>query len=221
MLLHGTGALNVDACRVAGENPSVARRGYAPSGTPGEYGHTITDRTTPERFAEQRPGEALGRWPANLVHDGSDEVLEAFAQFGERQTHGTRGGTVRAPGYGSTAAGSPIGAIESETGSAARFFFSAKADADDRCDSKHPTVKPIALMRWLVRLVTPPGGTVLDPFAGSGTTGAACMREGFDAILIEREAEYVADIKRRLDRMQGLDSPLFQSLSSDQQEALL
>jgi DNA modification methylase len=76
-----------------------------------------------------------------------------------------------------------------------RFWYGGKAGADDRLASKHPTVKPVALMRWLVRLITPPGGTILDPFAGTGTTGAAAIREGFDAVLIEREPEYVADIR--------------------------
>jgi site-specific DNA-methyltransferase (adenine-specific) len=85
-----------------------------------------------------------------------------------------------------------------DSGSAARFFYTAKADADDRLGSKHPTVKPIDLMQWLCRLVTPKGGTVLDPFAGTGTTGEAAFREGFNAILIEREAEYQADIRRRM-----------------------
>ena len=94
-------------------------------------------------------------------------------------------------------------------GSACRAFYSAKADKGDRLSSKHPTVKPIDLMAYLCRLVTPPGGTVLDPFAGSGSTGMACMREGFDAILIEREAEYVADIKRRIAHVSGEDTPLF------------
>lgn len=85
-----------------------------------------------------------------------------------------------------------------DEGSAARFFYSAKASKADRAGSKHPTVKPIALMQWLARLVTPPGGVVLDPFAGSGTTGAAALAEGFKVVLCEREDEYVADIRRRL-----------------------
>jgi len=67
-----------------------------------------------------------------------------------------------------------------------------------RAGSKHPTVKPINLIRWLARLVTPPNGLILDPFAGSGTTGAAAHLEGFRAVLVEREAEYFADIERRL-----------------------
>jgi hypothetical protein len=85
-----------------------------------------------------------------------------------------------------------------DSGSAARFFYTAKADADDRLGSKHPTVKPVDLMQWLCRLVTPKGGTVLDPFAGTGTTGEAAFREGFNAVLIEREEEYQADIRRRM-----------------------
>ncbi len=81
-----------------------------------------------------------------------------------------------------------------------------------RLGTKHPTVKPIGLMRWLVRLVTPPGGTCLDPFAGSGTTGMACLAEGFDCILIELEAEYIADIRRRIAHVSGADTPLFEGI---------
>lgn len=82
--------------------------------------------------------------------------------------------------------------------SAARFFYSAKADANDRLGSKHPTVKPVDLMRWLVRLVCPKGGTVLDPFAGTGTTGEAAYWEGCNAILCEREEQFQKDIARRM-----------------------
>jgi hypothetical protein len=82
-----------------------------------------------------------------------------------------------------------------------RLFYSSKANSDDRIGSKHPTVKPVDLMRWLVRLVCPPGGVVLDPFAGTGTTGEAALLEGFRAVLIEREAEYRADIARRMEHV--------------------
>jgi DNA modification methylase len=85
-----------------------------------------------------------------------------------------------------------------DSGSAARFFYSAKADKQDRIGSKHPTVKPVDLMSWVCRLITPPGGVVLDPFAGSGSTGEAAWREGFTCHLIEREEEYQADIAERL-----------------------
>ncbi len=138
-----------------------------------------------------------GRWPADVAHDGSAEVMEAFAAFGTL-TSGKPIGTRKAlHHFGTQESGTPLTGF-GDSGSAARFFYAAKASKADRAGSKHPTVKPIALMRWLVRLVTPPGGLVLDPFAGSGTTGAAALAEGRRTILIEREAEYFADIKRRL-----------------------
>lgn len=96
-----------------------------------------------------------------------------------------------------------------DAGSAARFFYCSKADKDDRLKSKHPTVKPIDLMSYLIRLVTRPGGTVLDPFSGSGSTGMACMREGMNCILIEREEEYFTDILHRVSHVRGEDTPLF------------
>jgi site-specific DNA-methyltransferase (adenine-specific) len=139
-----------------------------------------------------------GRWPANVIHDGSDEVVGAFPQTQSGSWNGQK------TGRGSKHSGN-WGKKDidfhwkGDAGSAARFFYSAKADANDRLNSKHPTVKPVDLMRWLVRLVTPKGGLVLDPFAGTGTTGAAAFYEGFRAVLIEREAEYVADITRRMD----------------------
>lgn len=104
----------------------------------------------------------------------------------------------------SSAASEPNGRSEPR-----RLFYNSKADAADRLGSKHPTVKPVDLMRWLVRLVTPPGGRVLDPFAGSGTTGMACLAEGFDAVLIEREEQYYRDIRRRIAHVSGQDAPLF------------
>jgi site-specific DNA-methyltransferase (adenine-specific) len=108
-----------------------------------------------------------------------------------------------------------------DSGSAARFFYCAKADKDDRLKSKHPTVKPIDLMAYLVRLVTPPGGTVLDPFAGSGATGMACMREGFRYILIEREREYFEDILNRVSHVRGEDTPLFAPLAAKAEQLSL
>ena len=90
-----------------------------------------------------------------------------------------------------------------DTGTAARFFYCAKADAEDRWGSRHPTVKPVELLKWLVPLVTPKGGTVLDPFAGSGTAGIAAMATGRRAILIESEPAYCADIRERLAHYEG------------------
>ncbi len=79
------------------------------------------------------------------------------------------------------------------------MFYCAKASKKDRAGSKHPTVKPVALMRWLVRMVTPPGGTVLDPFAGTGTTGEAAVLEGMKAVLLEADETYYADLVKRME----------------------
>lgn len=185
VLRHGCGGLNIDACRVGEEvrvnNPGSTRPRNS-------MGNGWRD--------DARPTIAIGRWPANVAHDGSDEVLAEFAKYGEsKSTQGKPRKGKPGDGWGMAY----TGAEYSDTGTPARFFYKAKAGNADRAGSKHPTVKPVALMTWLCSLVTPPGGTVLDPFAGSGTTGAACKSLGFDAVLIEREAEYVDDIKRRLD----------------------
>ncbi len=168
VLEHGTGALNIDGCRVGCEpSPSVKRReSAAPGASVGATGWETPAR--PACYNEQRPGEQLGRWPANLIHDGSDEVVGLFPQ-------------------------------STSTGSAARFFYTAKASRDDRNNgNNHPTVKPTDLMRYLCRLVTPPGGLVLDPFMGSGSTGKAAMLEGFGFVGIERDPEYHAIAERRI-----------------------
>lgn len=196
----GTGALNIDGCRV-GQGAGGGRDGEASAG------RRYTDRGASNFAAKPGPrgGDARGRWPANLVHDGSDEVVAAFpAAPGQLPPvgpqHGPRDSVNCYGDYGPRGDFAP----RPEAGTAARFFYSAKATKADRAGSKHPTVKPIALMAWLCRLLTPAGGTVLDPFAGSGTTGAAALGEGFDCVLVEREADYFADIERRFGAF-GLD----------------
>jgi DNA modification methylase len=140
------------------------------------------------------------RWPANLIHDGSDEVVRLFPETtsgGDPKpgTPRTQASTYSKP----TISESPAYGINS--GSAARFFYTAKASRDDRSDgNNHPTVKPTDLMRYLCRLVTPPSGTVLDPFMGSGSTGKAAMLEGFEFIGIEREPQYFAIAEQRITR---------------------
>jgi site-specific DNA-methyltransferase (adenine-specific) len=227
VLAHGTGALNVDGCRVEGAPPSVPQPVF----------NSPTGRTYGMKTGEGRNGEmsqAAGRWPANLIHDGSEEVVGLFPETkggqpmnrmhtdpGRHVASGaSRGGIYMHTGFG-------------DSGSAARFFYCAKAskrDRDEGCDglalvthqsgmggampvdddgnardrfkaqsrNHHPTVKPTALMQYLCRLVTPPGGTVLDPFAGSGSTGKAAALEGFRFIGIEREAEYVEIARARI-----------------------
>lgn len=159
VLAWGTGAINVDGCRV-GTNGGTAK-GSKPQGDgKGIYGAGLHGACEINQLD-------AGRWPANLIHDGSDEVV---ALAGEQ----------------------------------ARFFYCAKASKSDRgADNAHPTVKPTDLMRYLCRLVTPPGGTVLDPFMGSGSTGKAAVLEGLSFIGIEREAEYVEIAKARIAAIQA------------------
>jgi hypothetical protein len=153
--------------------------------------------------------EPSGRWPANVVLDESQaEALDeqsGEASFNPAGKFGTQKVDSRA--QGSTNIG-PRGEGDGifgygDRGGASRFFYVAKADATERPrvnGTAHPTVKPLSLMRWLVRLVTPPGGTVLEPFAGSGTTVEACIVEGFDCIAIEKGEEYLPLIMQRIHR---------------------
>lgn len=198
VLAYGTGAINIDGCRVESDGGSTAR-GDEPSAA-----SRYADRGSTNFAATPGPrgGSDKGRWPANIVHDGSPEVVAAFPETGpSAQSKNTP--TEYVPNgknsvYGKGMGGGFHPGFADSSGSAARFFYSAKADAHDRIGSKHPTVKPVDLMQWLCRLVTPPGGVVLDPFAGSGTTGEAAWREGFRAILVEREETFCEDIRRRL-----------------------
>jgi len=202
--------LNVDGCRVpidADADASQLRtmqRGQRIDDTNGQtWGLSKLAADEPQVV---RPD---GRWPANLIHDGSDEVLALFPESDGCQPHAVNSRNEQYDGWGTITNkhGETIG--YEGAGSAARFFYTAKADKQDRLGSKHPTVKPVDLMRYLVRLITPPGGRVLDPFAGSGTTGMAALAEGFDCTLIEREAEAVADCRRRVAHVRGDDTPLF------------
>jgi DNA modification methylase len=194
VLAHGTGGINVDGCRVG-----IADWGSRPPRTP----NAILGGGNGKNLSASEAPDGLGRWPANLIHDGSDEVVALFPQT----TGGSSGPRVatreRNKGWCNSSPGDGVAAIDNygDTGSAARFFYTAKASRDDRSDGNtHPTVKPTDLMRYLCRLVTPPGGVVLDPFMGSGSTGKAAMLEGFEFIGIEREAAYHAIAERRIGR---------------------
>lgn len=186
VLKWGTGALNIDGSRVACDDKAPF-----PVGAESIDGVIATGLHSKPRCGDTSKN---GRWPANLIHDGSDEVVAAFPDSvscnspSEARPIGSILGGARSQGA----------IYPGERGSAARFFYSAKADADDRLGSKHPTIKPLDLMQYLIRLVTPRGGVVLDPFSGSGTTGEAAWREGMRAVLIEREVEYQVDIRRRM-----------------------
>ena len=151
VLAHGTGAINIDGCRIGDGDD---RTNGGPTGARIDAGEGYGGGWSDAESGRARPSG--GRWPANLIHDGSDEPATLL-------------------------------------GDAARFFYCAKASKSDRgAENTHPTVKPTDLMRYLCRLVTPPGGVVLDPFMGSGSTGKAAMLEGFQFIGIERDPAYVA-----------------------------
>jgi len=237
VLTHGTGAINVDGCRV-GANGGTAK-GSKPQGD----GNGISGAGL--HGACEITQLNAGRWPANLIHDGSEEVVGLFPQAGGGYGVRGKGGQTYASGKGfaNTLAltGQEVG--YGDSGSAARFFYCAKAskaDRDEGCEgleaksrledvgnkwtavdyryghersvmsrNHHPTVKPTALMRYLCRLVTPPGGVVLDPFTGSGSTGKAAILEGFRFIGIEREAEYVEIAKARIGAVEPKPGRLF------------
>jgi DNA modification methylase len=212
VLKHGVGGLNVDGCRVDGAPPSVPQPVFK----------SPTGRIYGMKTGEGRNGEmsqATGRWPANLIHDGSDEVVAGFPEsVGSKQSE-----TIKNKGNSWKNTSKEVQwTAYNDKGSAARFFYCAKASKEDREDglrafpvrrgacvtfdpmnrdgtgelmcpmrrNVHPTVKPTDLMRYLCRLITPPGGIVLDPFMGSGSTGRGAALEGFRFIGCELEAEY-------------------------------
>ena len=199
VLAHGTGGLNVDGCRVGTEVLPEQRAGQAQLGT-FERGEMVT----PER---------TGRWPANLIHDGSDEVVGLFPQTGNGNNKGVYSYAGKEYDNKNTSMfnGDEPQAPSNfnDSGSAARFFYCAKTSKRERGEGNtHPTVKPIALMRYLCRLVTPTGGTVLDPFMGSGSTGIAAGAEGFNFVGIELDPDYFAIAERRIKENELLSETL-------------
>ena len=222
---HGTGALNIDGCRVGSDIVSTHSRG-----SNGAFPKRPGEKTATEsgRRKDQRDGldhsERIGRWPANLIHDGSEEVLALFPESKGQQgdVKGTEPSGVTDEIYGKFNGRVPS-AKRNDKGSAARFFYCAKASPKDRHEglenpspqfkhgatlrkventnikgNNHPTVKPTELMQYLCRLVTPPGGTVFDPFMGSGSTGKAAILGGFKFIGVEMDEGYVQIAERRL-----------------------
>ena len=228
VLTHGTGGINIDGCRVGDDSVQTNRynaKGDMTSFHGSEAGNSYVSSVH------------QGRFPANFIHDGSDEVLELFPQSnGGAFPKKSNVPTGRHYEGGWRAVDNGL-RTEMGEGSAARFFYCAKASKKDRNEgldgfelkreadriiddgvggdnprnrsntpklNHHPTVKPTDLMRYLCRLVTPPNGTILDPFTGSGSTGKAAVLEGFNFIGIEQSAEYVEIAKARIG---ALDKP--------------
>lgn len=225
VLKYGTGAINVDGCRVGHreERPLMRAAGMGYHGS--EAQGLVIDG-------------GIGRWPANVLHDGSDEVT---ALFPITTSGGTPFSRPSGMGYHGAAGQDDVAGNRGDSGSAARFFYCAKAskaDRDEGCDdlatrkqddtrnegdpggdnprnrgagersNHHPTVKPTDLMRYLCRLVTPIGGTVLDPFMGSGSTGKAATLEGFRFVGCELQPEYMAISEARIRHAEGEVEPL-------------
>lgn len=199
VLKYGTGALNIDGCRIE-INPSIddmlreVRRKPRQSKT-WEDGSGFKNENNPRTGVPDK-----GRFPANLIHDGSPEVVRLFPQTSSgKQTEG------------------------GHTGSAARFFYCAKADKKDRDEglpqpttNKHPTVKPTDLMRYLCRLITSPNGVVLDPFMGSGSTGKGAILEGFRFIGIEKEPADFDIACKRISFVNQQQKELFDDIQTSQ-----
>jgi len=194
VLRYGTGGINVDGCRVGTEAVTINtwNDGAKPFG--GGAGHEYTGRTV------------QGRWPANVVLDA--EAAQALDEQTGTLTSGKVTKTYTRITRNSVALGtkernlSPNN-VYSDSGGASRFFYVAKASTAERThggnvQNTHPTVKPVALMRWLSKLITPPGGKVLEPFAGSGTTIVACLEEGFECLGVEQSTENAAIAKARV-----------------------
>jgi len=191
---HGTGALNIDGCRI----PLNGDYKCGANGRPSQTG--LGDHYN---SAKANQHSEVGRWPANLIHDGSEEIVGAFPQ-----TSPSRQGLPRTGKNGDGWGMKATGAEYADSGSAARFFYCAKASRSERTcggrvENKHATVKPLALMRYLCRLATPPGGLVLDPFCGSGSTLLAARDEGFRFLGLDREQDYCQIAK---DRLTALDT---------------
>jgi site-specific DNA-methyltransferase (adenine-specific) len=204
VLEHGTGALNIDACRIGmsdrDRNTIEKATWVARDLDRKAYGKYDTDGT--DQAMTTHPS---GRWPANVALDATAAAMldeqsgEHTSGSGNKNTDNRKNRNTFRDGLGK-GYGDGIGG---DTGGASRFFYTAKASRQDRnvgglADNTHPTVKPTDLMRWLIRLVTPPGGIILDPFGGSGSTGLAARAENVRCILIEREPEYLQIIRDRL-----------------------
>ena len=196
-LTHGTGGINIDGCRVEGVTKHNNANGvFAHSGNGKEQERHVMKNYT-ETFESTK-----GRFPANLIHDGSEEVVGLFPE--SKST----GGVGKMDKYTTESVAEGFGGTQEyfnygDSGSAARFFYCAKASKKDRDNEGvvkniHATVKPTDLMRYLCRLVTPKGGTILDPFMGSGSTGKGAVKEGFNFIGIELDEEYVKIAEKRI-----------------------
>lgn len=197
VLKWGTGAINIDKCRVEfqskADKDSAKPQGRCTSKV-GALAGGVENNKERTSFEDKASDNSLGRWPANLIHDGSEEVRECFPE--------TKSGIIKPytekpknPSSFNFEGREKPAFDYADSGNASRFFksiiYQPKASKSDRgVNNTHPTVKPVALMQYLCKLVTPPNGIVLDCFMGSGSTGKAALLEGFYFVGIEKEEEY-------------------------------
>lgn len=191
VLTWGCGGLNIDDCRVESDKPVVI---HSPrKETIYDSGHK--DLGT---WMENR-----GRFPANLIHDGSDEVLEVFPDNMKGGTCNLTKGARPLNNNGESTDYTSAGP-DTSIGSAARFFYCPKASKKEKGkENIHPTVKPIELMKYLVKLVAPKGALVLDPFMGSGTTGVAAISIDRRFLGVEKDPEYFKIAQKRIDNVKS------------------
>lgn len=198
ILKWGTGGLNIDGCRVEFQSDKDFKSATFGRGTDIMGGNYVGATHSSGRTNIE--ADPKGRFPANLIHDGSEEVTRLFPE--------SKGGSsVSGKEPSKTGDGNCYGEYNrvpfqshNDSGSAARFFYCAKASKKERGEyNKHPTVKPVALMRYLTRLVNPPGGVCLDPFGGSGSTAVGWKMDGVDGIYIDDDQESYNTAVRRVE----------------------
>ena len=198
VLEHGTGALNIGDCRVA-TNENLNGGAYAKEGGRAESqslhggsGMNVAGKTVGVDFVQP-----AGRWPANFIHDGSDEVVSLFPEENARFFYCAKASKAERDAGCEELESQEMGRNQSPL-EGGKMLTGSGNERSNLKKNFHPTVKPIALMEYLCRLITPPGGTILDPFMGSGTTGIAALRLGFEFIGLELSEEYVEIASHRI-----------------------
>ena len=199
VLKYGTGGINIDECRGPYESEedkdSARPQGRATAKVGALAGGVENDRERTEFTVKQ----TNGRFPANIIHDGSEDVVELFPDNVKGGTWNNTKGARHFENNGKPTEYTNKGSDRS-VGSAARFFYCAKASKSEKGkDNPHPTVKPLELMKYLIKMVAPENALVLDPFMGSGSTGVAAIQIGRRFLGVEKEEEYFNYAKKRIE----------------------
>lgn len=228
VMKYGTGAINIDGCRIEGQSENTERKKVVRKARSTDGVWTDDNSGMKSEGSEYADADPRGRWPSNIMHDGSEQVQDIFPETSSTEVsrERTHKGIWSA---GELAESEQLMPAYGDQGNASRYFYCAKTSKDERNSglhgrpqgqyssdgrekeienayqrnksvsaNTHPTVKPVELMRYLVRLVTPKGGLVLDPFMGSGSTGMGAREEDFRFVGIEKEEEYYEIAKARI-----------------------